>query len=121
TSFIEDAEQTSEEIIKVAIVGRPNVGKSSLFNSIIGIERALVSEIPGTTRDSIDYEVEIEGQKFSFIDTAGLRKKSTVSYGSIEMFSISRSIRAIERSDVVVLVVDALEGITRQDKSIIGL
>src|SRR5690606_29494767 len=77
TSFIEDAEQTSEEIIKVAIVGRPNVGKSSLFNSIIGIERALVSEIPGTTRDSIDYEVEIEGQKFSFIDTAGLRKKST--------------------------------------------
>lgn len=120
-SFDEEPKATSEETIKVAIVGRPNVGKSSLFNSIVGIERALVSEIPGTTRDSIDYEVEIDSQKFSFIDTAGLRKKSAVSYGSIEMFSISRSIKAIEKSDVVVLVVDSVEGITRQDKSIIGL
>jgi len=120
-SFVEEPKATSEETIKVAIVGRPNVGKSSLFNSIVGIERALVSEIPGTTRDSIDYEVEIDNQKFSFIDTAGLRKKSAVSYGSIEMFSISRSIKAIEKSDVVVLVVDSVEGITRQDKSIIGL
>ncbi|RLL86149.1 ribosome biogenesis GTPase Der [Petrotoga sp. Shatin.DS.tank11.9.2.9.3] len=115
-----DSEKDSEEI-KVSIVGRPNVGKSSLFNSIIGSEMAIVSEIPGTTRDAIDHLVTMGDNTFRFIDTAGMRKKSTIHYGSIEMFSISRTINAIEKSDVVILVVDSTEGITQQDKSIIGI
>lgn len=112
---------SEEKIIKVAIIGRPNVGKSSLFNSIIGLERAVVSEISGTTRDAIDQDVIINNHQFKFIDTAGMRKKSTITYGSIEMFSIARTLKAIEKSDVVVLVLDSTEGITHQDKSIIGV
>jgi len=115
-----DNEKDNKEIY-VSIVGRPNVGKSSLFNSIVGSKRAIVSEIPGTTRDAIDHLVKIGDNTFRFIDTAGMRKKSTIHYGSIEMFSISRTIKAIEKSDVVILVVDSSEGITHQDKSIIGI
>jgi len=115
-----DNESENKEI-KVSIIGRPNVGKSSLFNSIVGSERAIVSEIPGTTRDAIDHLVKIGDKSFRFIDTAGMRKKSTIHYGSIEMFSISRTIKAVEKSDVVILVVDSTEGITHQDKSIIGV
>lgn len=118
--FYEES-QESEDEVKVVIIGRPNVGKSSIFNEIVGLDRTIVSEIPGTTRDAVDHQVKIDEKNFRFIDTAGMRKKSTVQYGSIEMFSITRTIKAIEKSDVVILVVDATEGITHQDKSIIGV
>jgi GTP-binding protein len=108
-------------IIKVAIIGKPNSGKSSLFNKILGMEKAIVSDIPGTTRDAVDEIIEIDGQKFKFMDTAGMRRKKNVEYGSIEMYSIIRTTRTIEKSDIVVILVDALEGITQQDKKIAGI
>ncbi|MBO8160191.1 MAG: ribosome biogenesis GTPase Der [Thermosipho sp. (in: Bacteria)] len=110
-----------KEIIRVAFVGRPNAGKSSLFNSLLNSERALVTPIPGTTRDSIDEMVEMNGRKYLFIDTAGLRRKSKVEYKSIDMYSNVRSIRSIELADVVVIVIDSLEGITHQDQRIAGI
>jgi GTP-binding protein len=113
-------EEKEENIIKVALIGRANAGKSSLFNAITGINRAIVSDVPGTTRDSIDELVEINRQKYLFVDTAGLKRKSKTSYGSVEMYSTVRTIRAIENSDVVVLLIDAVEGITQQDKKVIG-
>ncbi|GAB6189578.1 ribosome biogenesis GTPase Der [Marinitoga arctica] len=113
-------EVQDDEIIRVALIGRANAGKSSLFNAITGIERAIVSDIPGTTRDSIDELLEINGQKYLFVDTAGLKRKSKTKYGSVEMYSTVRTIRAIENSDVVVLLIDATEGITQQDKKVIG-
>ncbi|KLO24894.1 MULTISPECIES: ribosome biogenesis GTPase Der [unclassified Marinitoga] len=116
----ETEEEKDENIIKVALIGRANAGKSSLFNAITGINRAIVSDVPGTTRDSIDELVEINGQKYLFIDTAGLKRKSKTKYGSVEMYSTVRTIRAIENSDVVVLLIDAVEGITQQDKKVIG-
>ncbi|WP_073071597.1 ribosome biogenesis GTPase Der [Thermosipho atlanticus] len=114
-------EDSRKEIIRVALVGRPNAGKSSLFNSILNTERALVTPIPGTTRDSVDELVELNGRKFLFIDTAGLRRKSKVEYKSLDMYSNVRSIRSIEFADVVVIVVDATEGITHQDQRISGI
>ncbi len=113
--------EEEDEVIKVAIIGKPNAGKSSLFNKILGMEKAIVSEIPGTTRDAVDEIVEIEGQKYKFMDTAGMRRKKNVQYGSIEMYSIIRTTRTIEKSDIVVILVDALEGITQQDKKIAGI
>ncbi|MGM0641675.1 MAG: ribosome biogenesis GTPase Der, partial [Thermotogota bacterium] len=113
--------EEDDEIIKVAIIGKPNAGKSSLFNKILGMEKAIVSEIPGTTRDAVDEIVEIDGQKYKFMDTAGMRRKKNVQYGSIEMYSIIRTTRTIEKSDIVVVLVDALEGITQQDKKIAGI
>ena len=113
-------DENHEDVIRVALIGRANAGKSSLFNAITGIERAIVSDVPGTTRDSIDELVEINGQKYLFIDTAGLKRKSKTKYGSVEMYSTVRTIRAIENSDVVVLLIDAVEGITQQDKKVVG-
>jgi GTP-binding protein len=110
---------TEAEPIAVAIVGRPNVGKSSLLNRLVGSERAIVSPIAGTTRDAIDTLVEWEGQTYRLIDTAGIRRKSRVEYG-VEFFSINRAFKAIRRSDVVLLVLDALEGVTEQDQRLAG-
>ncbi|MDR5639586.1 MULTISPECIES: ribosome biogenesis GTPase Der [unclassified Thermosynechococcus] len=105
--------------IQVAIAGRPNVGKSSLLNALIGSDRAIVSPISGTTRDAIDTVIEHNGTQYRFIDTAGIRKRSHVAYGP-EMFSVHRAFKAIHRSDVVLLVLDALEEITEQDQRLAG-
>ena len=108
-----------EDIIKVAIIGRPNVGKSSIFNILVGETRSIVSDIAGTTRDAIDTSVIKEGQRYLFIDTAGMRKKGKIDE-PIEKYSIIRSLRAVDRSDVVLVVIDAVEGVTEQDKKIAG-
>lgn len=105
--------------IKVAIVGRPNVGKSSLLNAFVGENRAIVSPISGTTRDTIDMVVERNGQRYRLIDTAGIRKKKQVDYGP-EFFGINRSFKAIRRADVVLLVLDAIDGVTEQDQKLAG-
>ncbi|MBW4615121.1 MAG: ribosome biogenesis GTPase Der [Desmonostoc vinosum HA7617-LM4] len=105
--------------IKVAIVGRPNVGKSSLLNAFVGSERAIVSPISGTTRDAIDTVIERDGQTYRLIDTAGIRKKKNVEYGT-EFFSINRAFKAIRRADVVLMVLDAIDGATEQDQKLAG-
>lgn len=112
-------EDDSEDVIKVAIIGRPNVGKSSIFNDIIGQTRSIVSDVAGTTRDAIDVPVEKDGQTYLFIDTAGMRRKGKIDE-PIEKYSIIRTLRAVDRSDVVLLVLNAVEGITDQDKKIAG-
>lgn len=112
-------ENQNEERIKVAVIGKPNVGKSSLINKILGEERNIVSDIAGTTRDAVDSEFENEKGKYIFIDTAGIRRKSKVTE-SIEKFSVMRSLLAIERSDVVLMMIDSLEGVTDQDAKIAG-
>ncbi len=101
-------------------MGRPNVGKSSIINRIIGDERTVVSEIPGTTKDAVDVELETRMGKLVLIDTAGLRRKSRVS-SKLEAYSITRTTNSIKRSDVTILVLDSLEGVTEQDKKIAGL
>lgn len=108
-----------EDEIKVALIGRPNVGKSSIFNTLVGEERSIVSNVAGTTRDAIDTPVVREGQKYLFIDTAGMRRKARIDE-PIEKYSIMRSLRAVDRSDVVLMVFDAVEGVTEQDKKIVG-
>ena len=119
--FPENSEaEEEEEVIKVAIIGKPNVGKSSLINKILGEDRLIVSNIPGTTRDAIDTPIEIDGQKYVFIDTAGMRRKSKIKE-EIERFSIIRAVTAVERCDVAILVIDANEGITDQDTKIAGI
>ena len=119
-SFPPKSENEEEENqIKVAVIGKPNVGKSSLINKILGENRAIVSEIAGTTRDAIDTEFENESGKYTFIDTAGIRRKSKVKE-SIEKFSIMRTLLAIERADVCLMLVDATEGVTEQDAKIAG-
>ena len=112
-------ELQGEEPIQLAIIGRPNVGKSSLLNAICGEKRAIVSPIRGTTRDTIDTTIEREGQTWKLLDTAGIRRRRSVSYGP-EYFGINRSFKAIERSDVCVLVIDALDGVTEQDQRLAG-
>lgn len=114
-----EPEPEAQEPIAVSVVGRPNVGKSSLLNRLVGSERAIVSPIAGTTRDAIDTVIEREGQAYRLIDTAGIRRKSRVEYG-VEFFSINRAFKAIQRSDVVLLVIDALEGVTEQDQRLAG-
>jgi len=109
-----------EELTKVAIVGRPNVGKSSLLNAILGEERVIVSDIPGTTRDAIDTYFQVDGKNMIFIDTAGIRRKSRINE-DIEYYSTLRAIGAINRADVVLMVLDASQDITEQDKRIAGL
>ena len=104
----------------VALVGRPNAGKSSLFNRILGADRSIVSNIAGTTRDAIDTVVERDGKHYRMVDTAGIRKKSTV-YENIEYYSMVRGLRAIDRADVALLVVDASVGVTEQDQKVMGL
>jgi GTP-binding protein len=103
----------------ITILGRPNVGKSSLLNAILGDERSMVAAIPGTTRDPVDTEVELEGRKVRLVDTAGIRRKG-VTKGGIEHYSVLRGLRALERSDVVLLVIDASEGVLLQDQHIAG-
>src|SRR5207247_3755010 len=115
-----DSPVTRHEPLAVAIVGRPNVGKSSLINSIVRGERAIVSELPGTTRDAVDILYERDGRKFVFIDTAGIRRRSKHS-SSVEVFSVMRAERSIRRADLCVLIVDLTMGITAQDKRIAGL
>lgn len=112
-------EDGNEDEIKVALIGRPNVGKSSIFNTLVGEERSIVSGVAGTTRDAIDTPVIREGQKFLFIDTAGMRRKARIDE-PIEKYSIIRSLRAVDRSDVVLMVIDAIDGVTEQDKKIAG-
>lgn len=114
-----DENEDDDERIKVAIIGKPNVGKSSLVNKILGEERSIVSNIAGTTRDAIDSEFENKYGKYIFIDTAGVRKKAKVNE-SIEKFSVMRTLFAIERSDVCLVLIDALEGVTEQDAKILG-
>lgn len=118
--FPQNLGEEEEDQIKIAVIGKPNVGKSSLVNEILGENRVIVSDIAGTTRDSIDTPFEKEGDKFLLIDTAGIRRKSKV-YGDIEKYSVIRAIAAIERCDVCLLMVDAQEGITEQDKKIAGV
>ena len=115
-----DGEEEDSDIIKVAIVGKPNVGKSSLLNRILGEERVIVSNVAGTTRDAIDSYYENETGKYCFIDTAGMRRKSKVD-DAIEKYSNMRSINAIERADVCLILIDANDGVTEQDTKIAGL
>ena len=114
-----NSNEDDREIIKVAVIGKPNVGKSSLINRILGEERLIVSNIAGTTRDAIDSYFENEFGKYKFIDTAGVRRKSKIKE-SIEKFSIMRTLLAIERSDVCLMMIDANEGVTDQDAKIAG-
>lgn len=112
---LENAEKT--ELIKIAIVGKPNAGKSSIVNALLNKERVIVSDVSGTTRDSIDSKVKYENEEFILVDTAGIRKKAKVDWG-IEKFAVDRAIKAIRECDVAILVIDALDGITDQDKKI---
>lgn len=112
-------EEVEDNSIGVAIVGRPNVGKSSLLNALIGRERAIVSNIPGTTRDSIDTRIKFEGREITLIDTAGIRRRGSVEPG-IEKYSVLRSMQAIDRADVALLLIDATEGVTAQDAHVAG-
>ncbi len=109
-----------EEITKIAIIGKPNVGKSSLVNKILGEDRHIVSEIAGTTRDAVDSRVRYDDKEYIFIDTAGLRRKKKIKE-DIEKFSIIRAVAAIEKADIVVMMIDATEGITEQDAKIAGI
>lgn len=113
-------EEEEEDIPRIAVIGKPNVGKSSLINYILGEERLIVSDIAGTTRDAVDTRIQYNKQEYVFIDTAGLRRKSKVN-DDIERYSNIRTIAAVQRSDVVVLMIDAQEGITGQDAKIAGL
>jgi GTP-binding protein len=116
---VKEEEHYDEDVIKVALIGRPNVGKSSLVNAILGEERVIVSEVAGTTRDAIDTPFEKDGQKYVLIDTAGMRKRGKV-YETTEKYSVMRSMKAIERADVALIVINGEEGIIEQDKHIAG-
>ena len=116
----EDQEEDEDDVVKVAIIGKPNVGKSSLVNRILGQERVIVSNVAGTTRDAVDSYLENERGKYLIIDTAGMRKKSKVD-DRVEKFSVLRATMAIERSDVCVIMIDAQEGVTEQDTKVAGL
>ncbi len=119
-NFPEEVEEVKDEDeIKIAVIGRPNVGKSSLVNALLGEKRVIVSDIPGTTRDAIDTFFYKDGTKFTLIDTAGMRRRSKIEE-SVERYSIMRSLRAIDRADVVLILIDAPAGITEQDKKIAG-
>lgn len=111
--------EEEEETLQIAVIGKPNVGKSSFINTIIGEERAIVSSIAGTTRDSIDSKFERNGKKYTFIDTAGIRRQRSVD-SRVERFSVIRTYSAVDRADMVLFFVDATEGITEQDTKIIG-
>ena len=113
-------EEEEDSRPKVAIIGKPNVGKSSLVNKLAGEARVIVSDIAGTTRDAIDTEVKYNGKEYIFIDTAGLRRKNKIKE-EIERYSIIRAVTAVERADVVVIVIDATEGVTEQDAKIAGI
>jgi GTP-binding protein len=113
-------EEDDDAVVKVAIVGRPNVGKSSLLNRLLGQERSVVSSVPGTTRDAIDTPIEVNGAPVLLIDTAGIRRRGKIERG-LEKYSVLRALRSIERADVALLLIDAEEGITAQDTHIAGM
>ena len=112
-------QEDDESVVHIALVGRPNVGKSSLTNALLGKERVIVSDMAGTTRDSIDTHWKHDGTEFVLIDTAGMRRKGKIDL-PVERYSVVRALRAIDRSDVAVLVLDGVEGVTEQDKKIAG-
>jgi len=114
-----DYEEKEEDEISIAVIGRPNVGKSSIVNALIGEERVIVSDVAGTTRDAIDTHFVSDGNKFMLIDTAGMRRKGKIDE-AVERYSVMRSLRAVDRADVVLMVINAFEGITEQDKKIAG-
>lgn len=114
-----DEADEDPDIIKIAVIGRPNVGKSSLVNAMLGQERVIVSNVPGTTRDAIDTPFEREGKNYILIDTAGMRRRGKIDEPT-ERYSVIRSLRAVDRSDVVLMLIDATEGVTEQDKKIAG-
>ncbi len=116
----QEEDEEGDERIRVAIVGKPNVGKSSLINKFLGENRLIVSDIAGTTRDAVDTEVTYNGKEYIFIDTAGLRRKNKIKE-DLEKFMIVRTVSAVERADIVVLVIDAVEGVTEQDAKIAGI
>ena len=116
----ETAVEEEDERIKVAIVGKPNVGKSSIINKLIGENRVIVSDLAGTTRDAIDTEITHNGKEYVFIDTAGLRRKNKIKE-ELEHYMIIRTVAAVERADIIVLVIDAVEGVTEQDAKIAGI
>ena len=118
--FPDAAEEEEDERPRIAIVGKPNVGKSSIINKILGENRVIVSDIAGTTRDAVDTSVTWQDKEYVFIDTAGLRRKNKIKE-EIERYSILRTVSAVERADVVVLVIDAIEGVTEQDAKIAGI
>ncbi len=115
-----DEEEQEDNTLKVAVIGKPNAGKSTLINRMIGENRLIVSDIPGTTRDAIDTTVVHDGVEYTFIDTAGLRKKSKI-YEDIERYSIVRAVAAVDRADVVILLIDAQKGVTEQDQKVAGI
>ena len=116
----EQAEEEEDDRTRVAIVGKPNVGKSSLINRLLGEDRVIVSDIAGTTRDAVDAKVKWQGKEYIFIDTAGLRRKGKIKE-EIERYSVIRTVTAVERAHVVVIVIDATEGVTEQDAKIAGI
>ena len=118
-SYFESGEEEDSERLKIAVVGKPNAGKSSLTNRLLGFERTIVTDIAGTTRDAIDTPFELDGQKYTLIDTAGIRRKKNVS-DDVEYYSVLRAFDAVRRADVCLLVVDSTEGLTEQDVKIIG-
>jgi len=118
-SFPPQQDEAEDDAVKIAIVGKPNAGKSSLLNKLVGKERAIVSPIPGTTRDAVDMNIQFEGIDVTLIDTAGIRKRGKIDPG-VEKYSVLRSFKAIERADVALLMIDAATGITAQDAHIAG-
>lgn len=115
----ENTGEIEDDIIRFSLIGRPNVGKSSLFNVLINEERSIVSEVDGTTRDAIDAQFEVDNQKYEIVDTAGIRRRGRV-YENVEKYSVLRSLKAIEKSDVVLWLIDAQEGLIEQDKRVLG-
>ncbi len=118
-SFPEQKEDEIDDSIKIALVGKPNAGKSSLLNKLVGVERVIVSPIAGTTRDSIDTKIDFDGVEVTLIDTAGIRRRGKIEHG-VEQYSVLRSFKSIERADVALLMIDATTGITAQDAHIAG-
>ena len=116
----EDADEEEEEILHIAVIGKPNTGKSSLINRLLGEERVIVSDLAGTTRDAIDTKVTFEGRDYIFIDTAGIRRHSKIKE-SIEHYSVLRAVTAVERCDIAIVMIDATEGLTEQDAKIAGI
>jgi GTPase len=113
-------EEEADEILKLAILGRPNVGKSSLLNTLVGQERVIVSDVAGTTRDAIDTQIMYEGEPIRLIDTAGIRKRGKIEHGEPEQYSVLRALKAMQRADVALLLIDATQGVTTQDAHIAG-